>query len=176
MAPAEQISAKIVTLRGQRVILDADLALLYGVETRGLLQAVRRNADRFPPDFMFLLSHQDVATLRSQFVISKRIGRGGRSYAPYAFTEHGAIMAATVLNSARAIEMAVYVVRAFVRVREMLAAHRDLSKRLDELEARLEKKIGAHDRAIGEVLDAIRRLMTPPEAPRKRGIGFVRDD
>ena len=175
MASAEQISARIVALRGLRVILDADLAVLYGVETRALLQGVRRNPERFPPDFMFQLTNQDIAALRSQSVMSKRAGRGGRSYAPYAFTEHGAIMAATVLNSPRAIDVSVYVVRAFVELRETLAAHAALAKRLEELEARLERKIGAHDRAIGEILDAIRRLMAPPEPPRKRGIGFVRE-
>ena len=174
MSSPERIATRIVTLRGQRVILDADLASLYGVETRVMLQAVRRNFERFPPDFMFELSNQDVASLRSQFVISKPTGRGGRRYAPYAFTEHGAIMVATVLNSPRAIEVSVYVVRAFVELRETLAANNQLAKRLDELEARLERKIGAHDQAIGEILDAIRRLMAPPEPPRRRGIGFVR--
>jgi hypothetical protein len=174
MSSPERIATRIITLRGQRVILDADLASLYGVATRVMLQAVRRNFERFPPDFMFELSNQDVAALRSQFVIAKPTGRGGRRYAPYAFTEHGTIMVATVLNSPRAIEVSVYVVRAFVELRETLAANDQLAKRLDEFEARLEKKIGAHDQAIGEILDAIRRLMAPPEPPRRRGNGFVR--
>jgi ORF6N domain len=100
-----RIAQRIVAIRGQRVLLDSDLAALYGVETRVLLQAVRRNRARFPPDFMIVLTNQDIAVLRSQFVISKRLGRGGRSYLPCAFTEHGAIMAATVLKSRRAIEV-----------------------------------------------------------------------
>jgi len=172
MSSVEPIAARILVVRGQRVLLDADLAALYGVSVKRLNEQLRRNLGRFPSDFVFRLTKQEGARLRSQSATSSW---GGRRYAPYAFTEHGALMAATVLNSARAVEVSVYVVRAFVRLRDTLAAHRDLSKRLDELEARLQRKIGAHDRAIGEILDAIRRLMAPPEPPRRRGIGFVRE-
>jgi len=118
---------------------------------------------------MFPLSDQDVARLRSQSVISKPRGRGGPRYPLHVFTEHGAIMAATVLNSTRAIEVSVYVVRAFVRMRDVLASHRELGKRLDELE----RKVGTHDRAIGQILAAIRQLTAPPEAPKRRRIGFL---
>jgi hypothetical protein len=124
MQPVEGIAARIVLVGRQRVLLDADLAALHGVQTRVLLQAVPRNFARFPRDFMFPLSDQDVARLRSQSVISKPQGRGGRRYRRQAFTEHGAIMAASVLNSPRAIEVSVYVVRAFVRMRDALATHR----------------------------------------------------
>src|SRR5260221_13167855 len=146
MRSLEHIAEQILLVRGRRIILDAHLARLYGVETRALLQAIRSNAERFPSDFVFRLTDQDLAVLRSQSVISKRAGRGGRSYVPFGFTEHGAIMAATVLKSRTAIEVAIYVVRAFVQLRQALAARREVSKRLDELERRL----GTHDRAIGQ--------------------------
>jgi len=171
MQPLERVAAKILQVRGRKVILDADLAALYGVETRVLLQAVRRNAERYPPDFMFALSNQDVAALRSQSVISNTAGRGGRRHARLAFTEHGAIMAATVLNSPLAIQMSVYVVRAFVQLRDALAAGGEIARRLDQLE----RKVGTHDRAILEILQALRALTQPAEAPRRRRIGFVQD-
>jgi len=169
MAATEPIPVRIFAARGRRVILDADLAALYRVPTRVLLQAVRRHPERFPAEFLIPLSAQDVAHLRSQAVISKPQGRGGRRYLPIAFTEHGAIMAATVLRSPRAIEISVHVVRAFVRMRETLVAHKDLGRRLDELE----RKLGSHDRAIGQILEAIRQLTLPPEAPKRRRIGFL---
>ncbi len=150
-------------------MIDADLAALYGVETRALLQAVRRNPERFPADFRIPLTAQEVALLRSQSVISKPQGRGGRRYATTAFTEHGAIMAATVLNSSRAIKVSVYVVRAFVGTRDALAPNHELARRLDELE----RKLGTHDRSIGHILDALRQLTQPPEPPRRRRIGFL---
>ena len=121
---------------------------------------------------MFQLSAEEYAALISQFATS-RAGRGGRRKLPLVFTEHGAIMAAAVLNSARAIEVSVYVVRAFVKLRELLAAHKELAKRLDELEARIEKKLATHDQAIVGILEAIRELMRPPESTKKRPIGFV---
>jgi hypothetical protein len=173
-AVPDGIAQRIVTIRGQRLLLDFDLAALYGVQTRVLLQAVRRNRERFPRDFMIVLTNQDLAVLRSQVVISKRRGRGGRSYSPSAFTEHGAVMAATVLRSARAIEVSIFVVRAFVQLRESLAERKELGKRLDELEVRVERRLGAHDRAISEILEAIRQLMAPPGVTVKRPIGFVR--
>lgn len=172
MPRLERIAGRISVVRGQKVILDADLAELYGVETRVLLQAVRRNANRYPPDFLFVLTTQEVAALRSQTVISKRSGRGGRSHARIAFTEHGAIMAATVLHSPRAIEMSVYVVRAFIQLRHALAANREIEKRLHELE----RKVGTHDQAIAEIILALRQLTQPPPAIKRRRIGFVQQD
>jgi hypothetical protein len=171
----EAIASRIVVLRGQRVMLDADLAALYGVPTGRFNEAVRRNLARFPQDFMFQLTEEEQAALRSQFAISN-IGRGGRRYLPYAFTEHGALMAAMVLNSPRATEVSVYVVRAFVELRDTLVAHRELAKRLDELESRLQRKLATHDQAIAGILDAIRQLMAPPEPSKKRRIGFVQND
>jgi hypothetical protein len=151
-----RIAQRIVTIRGHRALLDSDLAALYGVETRALLQAVRRNPARFPSDFVIRLGNQDLAVLRSQFVISKVRGRGGRRSLPCAFTEHGAIMAATVLSSRRAIEVSIFVVRAFVQIRDSLAQGKELGKRLDELETRLERRLGSHDRAISEILGFVR--------------------
>ena len=169
----EAIASRILALRGQRVIVDADLAALYGVPTKRLNEQVRRNARRFPADFMLALSQEEWDALRSQFATLKT-GRGQhRKYLPYAFTEHGAIMAATVLNSPRAIEVSIYVVRAFVQLRDLLAGHKQLAKRLDELETRMERKLMTQDRAIAGILDAIRQLMTPPPAPKKRPIGFM---
>ena len=162
--PMERVENRILSIRGHRVILDADLAELYGVTTGALNQAVKRNAGRFPGDFMFQLSQEEADSLRSQIVILKN-GRGlHRKYLPYAFTEHGAIMAASVLNSPRAIEASVYVVRAFVKMREVLATHKELVRRLDEMEGKV-------DRQFKVVFDAIRALMEPPKIPRRR-IGY----
>jgi uncharacterized coiled-coil protein SlyX len=172
----EQIAGRILVLRGEKVLLDADLAELYGVSTGRFNEAVKRNLGRFPQDFMFQLNNQELRHLRSQFAISnpqRAAAWGARRYPPFAFTEHGAIMAATVLNSARAIEVSVYVVRAFVQLRGMLAAHKQLAQRLDELEARIEKRLTTQDQAIAGILQAIRELMSPPEPPRKRKIGFT---
>jgi hypothetical protein len=176
-APVTPIAHAILVLRGQRVILDRDLAALYGVTTKRLNEAVKRNAERFPEDFMFRLTAEEASVLRSQFATSKsptRDGRGGARYQPFAFTEHGAIQAANVLNSARAVEMGVHVVRAFVQLRELLASNQELAKRVDQLEARIEKKLVSHDEAIAAILSAIRNLMNPP-APKRRGIGFTAD-
>jgi hypothetical protein len=148
------------------VILDADLAELYEVEVRHLNQQVKRNARRFPPAFRFQVSAQEFKILRSQNVISSR-SHGGTRYLPYAFTEHGAIMAATVLNSERAIEMSVFVVLAFVRLRRAIATNRNILAKLAEVERRLE----AHDADIQDLMDAIRELINPPDPPRRR-IGF----
>ena len=164
--PVFSVESRIFFLRHQRVILDTDLAELYGVPVRQLNQQVKRNADRFPPDFVFQLKAREQEVLRSQIVISKK-RRGGRRYLPFAFTEHGAIMAATVLNSERAVHMSVFVVRAFVRLREMLATNRSLAAKLDELENRLD----SHDSSIQELIEAIRELMIPEDLPRSR-IGF----
>lgn len=155
------------------MILDSDLAAIYGVNTGRLNEAVKRNSERFPQDFVFRLSAAEHTALISQFATSKT-GRGGRRKLPWAFTEHGAIQAANVLNSPRAVAMGVYVVRAFVKLREFLASNKELAKRLDELEARLTRKLATHDQAIAGLLKTIRELMNPP-APRRRGIGFTAD-
>lgn len=163
---ANKVDSKIFVLRGQRVILDRDLAELYGVEVRQLNQQAKRNAKRFPPAFRFQLSPHELKILRSQNVISSE-GHGGARYLPYVFTEHGAIMAATVLNSERAIEMSVFVVLAFVRIRRAIAGNRNVLTKLAELERRLE----GHDAEIHGLMEAIRELMAPEE-PNRRRIGF----
>jgi len=150
-------------------MLDADLADLYGVTTKRLNEQVKRNIDRFPPDFTFQLTAREHDSLRSQFATSKEtLGRGGRRYLPYVFTEHGAIMAASVLDSERAVQVSIYVVRAFVQLREMLSSNKALARKLNELE----RKLTTHDHAITELIEAIRQIMTPPE-PKKRKIGFL---
>jgi hypothetical protein len=169
LAPLEDITRSILILRGHRVILDADLAAIYSVSTGRLNEAVKRNAERFPEDFMFRLSATEHAALISQIATSKS-GRGGRRKLPWAFTEHGAIQAANVLNSTRAIAMGVYVVRAFVRLRELLASNTALARKLDELE----RKYKHHDDAITAILSAIRELTNPPP-PKRRPIGFTAD-
>src|ERR1700723_288486 len=163
---ARKVDSKIFVLRGQRVILDTDLVELYGVQVRHLNQQAKRNAKRFPPAFRFQLSEREMKILRSQNVISSE-GHGGTRYRPYAFTEHGAIMAATVLSSERAIEMSVFVVLAFVRLRRAIAGNRNVLTKLAELERRLE----GHDTDIQALMDAIRELMSSPEPSRTR-IGF----
>jgi hypothetical protein len=160
------VESRILFLRHQRVILDGDLAGLYGVPVKVLNQQIKRNRERFPADFVFQLNAKEHQVLRSQIVTSKK-GRGGRRYLPHAFTEHGAIMAATVLNSKRAVQMSVFVVRAFVRLREMLATNQQLAAKIEELEDRL----GEHDSAIQQLIEAIRRLMIPSKTTRRR-IGF----
>ena len=173
--PVERIETKILLIRGHKVMLDASLAELYGVETRVLVQAVKRNPDRFPEDFMFQLTNQEFSHLRSQSVISSS-SWGGRRQPPYAFTEQGVAMLSSVLHSQRAIAVNVEIMRAFVRLREMIATNKEMAKKLDELEARIEKKLASHDQAIVGILDAIRELMAPPPPPKKRKIGFVQDD
>jgi hypothetical protein len=164
----ELITRAILLVRGRRVILDADLAALYGVTTKALNQGVKRNLDRFPGDFLFRLVHEEVEALnRSQSVTGSQKHRNPR-YPPFAFTEHGAIMAATILNSSRAVQMSLYVVRAFVQLRDLLASNTELARRLDELQRTLD----GHDEVIAAILSAIRELMSPPE-PKRRGIGFT---
>jgi phage regulator Rha-like protein len=172
----EPVEGLILTLRGQRVILDSDLARVYAVPTKQLNQAVKRNLERFPHDFAFELEPQEVAALRSQIVTSK--SRGGRRYSPIAFTEYGAIMAANVLNSRRAVQMSVFVVRAFVKMREALAQNKELAAKLAELERKLTARLDDHEQAIVGILEEIRKLMkpTPEPEPKRREIGFhVRD-
>ncbi len=161
------IDLRILILRRQRVILDTALAELYNVPVKRLNEQTKRNRGRFPADFMFQLTPRENKCLRSQFATSN-IGRGGRRSLPHAFTEHGAIMAATVLNSEQAVEMSVYVVRAFVRLREALAANRELAGRIEELEKHLE----THDGAIQQIIRVIKKLMNPPPSRRSK-IGFT---
>ena len=162
---ADSIRQAIVLVRGQRVMLDADLAALYNVPTKALLQAVRRNPLRFPDDFMFRLTGDEAANLRSRSVTSKPPrGRGGRRYLPYAFTEQGVAMLSSVLRSRRAIEVNIAIMRAFVKLRQMLAAHEELAPRLDALEKK-------YDASFKIVFDAIRELMSPP-ITRRQAIGF----
>ena len=168
-AGSQRVGQFILIIRRQRVLLDEDLAALYGVETRTLVQAVKRNLGRFPPDFMFELSATEWAALRSQSVTSKP-GRGGRRYAPYAFTEQGVAMLSSVLNSDRAIAVNIEIMRSFVRIRRLLEADKSLARKFE----RLQRKLASHDQAIVGILSAIRQLMKPPE-PKRRGIGFTAD-
>jgi hypothetical protein len=173
---------RILTLRDQRVLLDADLARLYGVETRALNQAVKRNFDRFPSEFVFQLTDDEIlsisqtvtsspAALTSQIVMSKP-GRGGRRHRPYAFTEHGALQAANVLNSPQAVQMSLFVIRAFVKMREELTANVTILKRLAEID----KSIFMHDAALRDIYEKLLPLLAPPPEPPKRRIGFNRDN
>jgi ORF6N domain len=169
----ERIAGSILVLRGQRVLLDAELAALYGVTTARLNQQVRRNRERFPDDFLFELTAEEFAALMLQNATSKA-GRGGRRKLPLAFTEHGAIMAATVLNSPRAVEMTVYVVRAFVKLRELLTSNKELAGKLAALERSLVALDLKTQRQFREVYEAIRALMSTP-TPKRRDIGFTAD-
>jgi hypothetical protein len=164
----EQIESAIHVLRGERVLLDNDLAVFYGVPTKTLIQAFKRNRPRFPKDFAFQLTRQELASLRSQTVTSKEAARGGRRYLPYAFTEQGVAMLSSVLRSQRAVNVNIEIMRAFVRLRKVLAVNADLAQRLDELESR----VGKHDEQFLHVIQAIRQLMEPPPSPKRRRIGF----
>ena len=166
LIPAERIERSILLIRGQKVMLDEDLAGLYRVETKSLVRAVKRNIDRFPADFMFRLSTEEFERLRCQIGTSKTEGgRGGRRYAPYAFTEQGVAMLSSVLRSTRAVAVNVEIMRAFVRLRQMLASHADLARKLDAMERKYDSQFKA-------VFDAIRQLMSPPETKPRRRIGF----
>ena len=172
--PTEDITRAILVLREHRVLLDTELAALYGVTTKRLNEQVKRNVDRFPADFIFRLTRTEAEVLnRSQNATGSQKHRDPR-FPPYAFTEHGAIMAAMVLNSPRAVDMSVYVVRAFVQLRDMLASNEELAHRFAQLENRLDKKLSSHDAAIAAILSAIRQLMQPPMSKR-RPIGFTAD-
>lgn len=165
LIPAKRIENSILFIRGEKVILDEDLAFLYEVSTKVLIQAVKRNKERFPPDFMFQLNKREFASLRSQFVTSKlKSGRGGRRYPPYAFTEEGVAMLSSVLNSPRAIKVNIEIMRAFVRLRQILASNANLQRRLNDLEKK-------YDAQFKIVFEAIRQLMAMPEKPPKK-IGF----
>ena len=170
----EDIAQRILIVRGRRVLLDADLAAFYGETTKRFNEQVKRNLARFPADFMFQLNATEFANLRSQFATSSLMGglpgagHGGRRYAPLAFTEHGAIQAATILNSARATEISVHVVRAFIELRNLVAGNKDLAAKMKRIEHRLD----SHDQAISGLIESVRHLLAPPE-PKKRPIGFV---
>lgn len=167
--PLERIQNSILLIRGHKVLLDSDLAALYGVSTRRLNEQVKRNRKRFPEDFVFRLSTTEKGALdRSQSATGSQKHRDPR-FAPYAFTEHGTIMAAMVLNSTRATEVSVYVVRAFVHLRQLLASHRDLARKLE----RHEKTLASHDQAIRGLIDTLRELMGKSESSKHRPIGFV---
>lgn len=166
LIPMETVAGKILLLRGQKVILDKDLAVLYGVRTFNLNKAVKRNLDRFPQDFMFQVTAQEYASLIFHFGISKNSGRGGTRHFPYAFTEQGVAMLSSVLRSRRAIEVNIMIMRAFVKLRSILASHGELAAKLEELEKK-------YDAQFKIVFDAIRQLMAEPSEPPKRKIGFT---
>jgi hypothetical protein len=168
MKTTQPIEGMILTARGRKVILDADLATIYGVPTRRLNEQVKRNADRFPTDFAFQLTAEEWVNLKSQFATSSH---GGRRKLPWAFTEHGAIMAATVLNSPQAVSMSVYVVRAFIQMREQLAANSAILKRLAEID----KTLLHHDHALKVIWQKLQPLLQPLPAPEKKKIGFKRE-
>jgi predicted amino acid-binding ACT domain protein len=181
----EQIDGMIHTIRGMRVMLDRDLAEIYGVPTFRFNEAIKRNRHRFPADFMFQLTREEFDSLRSQLAMSKtenssqiamsKTGRGGRRTLPYAFTEHGALQAANVLRSKRAVQMSLFVIRAFVKMRETLLGTRELAKKLAALEKKLGSRLDVHEAAIVQVLQEIMQVLNPPplppEPPRRR-IGF----
>ena len=165
LIPLEVIEQRILLVRGQKVMLDADLAALYGVETKQLVRAVKRNILRFPEDFMFQLSNDEFENLRYHFGTSSHWG--GRRYPPYAFTEHGVAMLSSVLNSPRAVQVNIQIMRTFAKLREIMSQHKDLARRLDELETK-------YNAQFKIVFDAIRQLMAPPEPePPKKRIGFL---
>jgi hypothetical protein len=181
----EQIDGMIRTVRGMRVIMDSDLAKIYGVPTFRFNEAIKRNGHRFPPDFMFQLTRAEFDSLKSQIAMSKRdtssqiamskTGRGGRRTFPYAFTEHGALQAANVLRSSRAVQMSVFVIRAFVKMREALRAAPELARKLAALEKKLTARLDVHEAAIVQVLQEIMQILNPPPplpAPAKPRIGF----
>jgi hypothetical protein len=169
IVPQQIIESKIYLLRGKKVMLDRDLATLYGVETRTLNQAVRRNINRFPEDFMFQLTTEEMENWKSQIVISNKEKMGLRKR-PYAFTENGVAMLSSVLSSERAVEVNIQIMRTFTRLREMILTHKELAHKL----AQLERKIGKHDDEIKTIFNVIRQLMVPPE-PKRRKIGFRRE-
>ena len=158
--PAERIASRIYLIRGEKVMLDSDLAALYGVPTKLLNQAVRRNRDRFPADFIFQLNSEEFTNLRSQIVTSSW---GGRRQPPYAFTEHGVAMLSSVLRSKRAVQVNIAIIRTFVRIRQILASNRELARKVQE-----------HDRQIATLFDAVEKLLSPPPPPKKNPIGYIR--
>ena len=165
--PVESITSRILLVRGQKVMLDSDLADLYGVSTSRLNEQVRRNIDRFPNDFMFQLTDSEFSNLKSQFATSSW---GGRRKLPLVFTEQGVSMLSSVLHSEQAVQVNIAIMRAFVQLREMLSTHKELAHKLEELE----QKVGIHDQTIVQLIEAIRQLMEP-SAEKRRQIGFITD-
>ena len=184
VVPIEQIDGMIHTIRGVRVMLDRDLAKIYSVPTFRFNEAIKRNRHRFPPDFMFQLNREEFNSLKSQIAMSKRqkssqiamskTGRGGRRTLPYAFTEYGALQAANVLRSPRAVQMSIFVVRAFAKMREALRGTPELARKLAALEKKLTARLDVHEAAIVQVLREVMQILNPPEAPEppRRRIGF----
>ena len=160
--PIERIASRIYLIRGEKVMLDSDLAEMYEVTTAALNQAVKRNIDRFPDDFMFQLNELELESLISQSVISND-GRGGRRKLPWVFTEHGVAMLSSVLRSKRAVQVNIAIVRAFIKIRQILASNRDLARKVEQ-----------HDRQIKTLFDAVQNLLMPPDPPKKNPIGFIR--
>jgi hypothetical protein len=169
LIPLDQIQTRILVVRGWRILLDSDLARFYGVQTSRLNEAVKRKANRFPSDFRFQLTSEEVRPLISQFAISNP-RRGGLRKMPWAFTEHGALMAATVLNSPRAVQMSLVVIRAFAALRRLVLDQKALAEKLAELDSR----VGAHDETLAEIIEAIRQLAAPADPEHNRKIGFHR--
>jgi hypothetical protein len=178
--PVDLVERRIYLIRGQKVMLDADLAELYHVSTKRLNEAVHRNPSRFPEDFMFQLTAEEAECLRSQIATSNSVepalrsqiatsngGRGGRRYLPYAFTEHGVAMLSSVLKSDRAVQMNIVIIRAFVKLREVLSSSKEVTRRIEQVETRLQR----HGAAIGVLVDEIKKLKQPPASPKRR-IGF----
>lgn len=171
LVPVEAIKSNIQLLRGRHVMLDEDLAKLYGVETRRLVEQVKRNSERFPEDFMFQMSKEEAVVLRSQSATSKP-GRGGRRYAPYAFTELGVAMLSSVLRSERAVAVNIEIMRAFVEARRMAASHDRLARRLDDLERETSSKLGKHEKYFSAIFESLRQLTAPPPKAKRR-VGFA---
>ena len=171
VVPIERIENQIYLIRGEKVMLDTDLAELYEVLTKNLNLAVRRNKERFPEDFMFQLTEEEAESLRLQIATSK-IGRGGRRYLPYAFTELGVAMLSAVLNSQRAVQMSILIMRAFVRLRELIASHKDLADRIEKLESNQDQ----HASVINILAEEIDNLKLPPPEPPRKPIGFIVDE
>jgi hypothetical protein len=167
----KDLETKILTVRGSRIILAADLAVLYGVSTKRLNEQVKRNIARFPEDFMFQLEIQDLTALKSQIATSKNEGRGGRRTLPYAFTEHGAVMAANVLNSELAINASIMLVRTFIKMRSLLSEQEELKRRLQNIERRVAEGFKEHENELREIRFAIAQLEVAQE-PKKQRIGF----
>jgi len=170
LIPIPAIQKQIVVVRARQVMLDEDLADLYGVETRRLIEQVKRNSDRFPPDFMFQLSKDEAAALRSQNATSNT-GRGGRRYAPYVFTEQGVAMLSSVLRSKSAVAANITIMRAFVELRRAAASYAEIARRVDDLERETKAKLGEHDQQLDKILKALRQLIAPPPR-RKHRVGF----
>jgi hypothetical protein len=186
LVPLQRIAQSIFLIRGQRVMLDTDLAAFYGVQVKRLNEQVKRNLVRFPPDFMFQLSAEEAEALRSQIATLDVIRSGSRvapaggsyrgrhrKYCPYAFTEHGAIMAASVLNSERVVQMSVLVVRAFVRLRQILATHKDLARRIEALERQFTRKTRQHEAHIRRIYELLDEFTNPSPPPAKGHVGFA---